>query len=113
MYLSPLKNTEIDTLILGCTHYPLLKNSIQNYLGKSVYLVDSGKSAANFVRERLNELDLLNTNSTDGFLHCYLTCRTPKFQAIADLCISRDIHHLEHIDIETVHIMPAVDTLSS
>ena len=106
MYLSVFKNSNIDTLILGCTHYPLLKSAIQSYLGDSIYLIDSGKAAAQFVKEKLIELNLLTSQKTDGFLHCYLTCQTPKFQEIADICISSDIDHLEHIDIETVYIRP-------
>lgn len=49
-YLEPFMKFGIDTLILGCTHYPLLADAIQSYLGDSVELVDSGAEAANYVK---------------------------------------------------------------
>jgi len=45
-YLNPLKNNKIDTLILGCTHYPIIKNIIQKKIGKRVVLVNSGEEIA-------------------------------------------------------------------
>lgn len=52
-YLSSLKHSGIDTLILGCTHYPLLKKSIGGFLGKGVKLVDSAEETAKEVRTTL------------------------------------------------------------
>ncbi len=52
-YLHPLKNKQIDTLVLGCTHYPLLSNLIQARIGKRVQLIDSSIQTASFVREYL------------------------------------------------------------
>ena len=45
-YLAPFKKAKVDTLILGCTHYPLLKDAIQKFIGKSVRLVDSSEQVA-------------------------------------------------------------------
>jgi len=45
-YLAPFKKARIDTLILGCTHYPLLKNTIQSFMGKRVRLIDSSEQVA-------------------------------------------------------------------
>ena len=50
---------EIDTLILGCTHYPLLKSEIRGAVGKSVGLVDSAVSCAGYAAKRLGEMRLL------------------------------------------------------
>lgn len=50
-YLSPLMEKQIDTLILGCTHYPILKNSISRVTGKSVELVDSGEAIAQWLNQ--------------------------------------------------------------
>lgn len=49
-YLKPLKNRQIDTLILGCTHYPLLKKVIQRKIGRRVHLIDSSVSISNSVK---------------------------------------------------------------
>ncbi len=53
-YLSPLLSQQIDTLILGCTHYPLLKNSIQKVCGNHVHLVDSGQAIAEDIKTTLS-----------------------------------------------------------
>ena len=55
MYLKSLKNSKFDTVILGCTHYPLLKDPIQNVLGDKVKLVDSGNAIVKEVEEFLLE----------------------------------------------------------
>lgn len=52
-YLHPLKNRQIDTLVLGCTHYPLLKPLIQARVGKRVNLIDSSVETARYVRDLL------------------------------------------------------------
>ncbi|MFH1196283.1 MAG: glutamate racemase, partial [bacterium] len=53
-YLSGFKEKKIDTLILGCTHYPILKNVIQKVVGNKIKLIDSGTPAAHIVEEYLN-----------------------------------------------------------
>jgi glutamate racemase len=58
-YLKPLLKQRIDTLVLGCTHYPLLKRALRQVVGDGVALVDSAESCAEFVRERLGFLKLL------------------------------------------------------
>jgi glutamate racemase len=56
-YLTPLKQREIDTLILGCTHYPLLQAVIQHVIGRDVVLIESDKEIANEVFDELTERD--------------------------------------------------------
>jgi glutamate racemase len=58
-YLRPLLKRRIDTLVLGCTHYPLLKRALRQVVGPKVALVDSAESCAEFVRDRLQFLKLL------------------------------------------------------
>ena len=59
LYLGSLQKSGIDTLILGCTHYPLLKRAIGDFLGKGVRLVDSAEETAREVRETLRDNGLL------------------------------------------------------
>ena len=59
-------NKKIDTLILGCTHYPLLKNVIQKSIGSEVCLIDSGKETAKEVKRILEKKKLLNTGTLNG-----------------------------------------------
>lgn len=79
-YLAPLLEHGIDTLVLGCTHYPLLRNAIGRTAGAGVTLVDSAHNCALAVRDllvaqdlsapvaRLGRLDVALTDSTEGFL---------------------------------------------
>jgi glutamate racemase len=53
-YLTPMKEAGVDTLVLGCTHYPLLTEVIQNFMGPEVTLLDSGAEVVRQVRERLH-----------------------------------------------------------
>ena len=63
VYLSKLKKTGIDTLILGCTHYPLLKNTIKKVMGPKVSLVDSAQEVAKEARVVLDAGGILNGSS--------------------------------------------------
>lgn len=64
-YLALLKKEQIDTLILGCTHYPLLKSLIQEVIGRDVLLIDSAYPTAQFVKQTLQENNLF-TNNNEG-----------------------------------------------
>lgn len=61
--LAPFKDTDIDTLILGCTHYPLLRPLIQAYLGDGVQLIDSGAETVSEVSVLLDYFNLANLNT--------------------------------------------------
>ncbi len=58
----------IDTLVLGCTHYPLLKPLLQNVMGKDVKLVDSAEAMATRTAALLTELGLANTDTAPSGL---------------------------------------------
>lgn len=63
-YLAPLKQSGIDTLVLGCTHYPLLKKAIGRVMGPGVRLVDSAEETAREVKQELTRLNLLRPDGT-------------------------------------------------
>ena len=91
-YLAPLKRAGIDTLILGCTHYPLLKPVITRIMGQQVHLVDSAETVA---RELENSLKHLNTRTLKHFgvpkHEFYVSKKTPKFQEIAENWLGQEI----------------------
>jgi glutamate racemase len=62
-YLFPLTLDKIDTLILGCTHYPVLREAIAIALGDGIRLIDSGEATASEVKRVLGETGLANTSS--------------------------------------------------
>ncbi len=79
-YLRPLLRRRIDTLILGCTHYPLLKKAIRRVVGEKVALVDSAESCAQFVRERLEQLNLLSVHRRrPGVIRPFVTDEAGRF----------------------------------
>lgn len=65
-YLTPVRDSGIDTLILGCTHYPLLKKMIGDFVGDSVTLIDPGKLTAIAAATALDDLGISSGRSTGG-----------------------------------------------
>lgn len=72
-YLEPLKNKGIDTLILGCTHYPLLYDIISDIMGSGVKLISSGAEAAEYAKRVLAEKGILSPKKEAGSLKLYCT----------------------------------------
>jgi glutamate racemase len=66
--LTPALDKGVDTLVLGCTHYPFLLNSIQRVVGPDVQIIDPSAAVAAEVGRRLQALDLLSTQQTPGIL---------------------------------------------
>lgn len=62
MYLKDFKIKKIDTLVLGCTHYPLLKQTIEKFFDKKIQIVDSAEETAKIVKRVLEERKLANTS---------------------------------------------------
>lgn len=88
-YLQPLLARRIDTLILGCTHYPLLKPLIRKVTGPRVALVDSAESCAHYVRERLGHLNLLaQKRRRAGTILPFVTDETDQFAQVAKRFLS-------------------------
>jgi glutamate racemase len=67
-YLEPLLARKIDTLVLGCTHYPLLKAAIEQVTGPDIALVDSAESCAQYVQRELERLGLLASEGRGGMV---------------------------------------------
>ena len=99
-YLQGLRLNKIDTLILGCTHYPLLRNAIQKTVGKKVKLVDSGVETAEEVELILKKNRLLANMEQTPKNYFYLSDMPYKFQEIAERFLERSIPHVETINFE-------------
>jgi glutamate racemase len=82
-YLGPLTRQRIDTLILGCTHYPLLKPAIRKVVGPRVALVDSAEACARYVRDRLQKQRLLSARKRTGIIQPFVTDEADRFDAVA------------------------------
>lgn len=64
--LSPFRDTRIDAVVLGCTHYPHIKHMIAKHFPKSVHIIDGGEGTARHTQRRLSELGLLNPSNQPG-----------------------------------------------
>jgi glutamate racemase len=98
MYLAGFKKKNIDTLILGCTHYPLLKERIGAYL-KGVHIIDSAEEVAMYTRIVLMERGLLNNSSVSPKKDFYVTDEAAGFCHTAGLFLKRKIGNPKVINI--------------
>lgn len=98
-YFGPLKGTEIDTLLLGCTHYPLLKAVMQQELSDAVILIDPAKRCAETIASLLTDLDLLNQQITPGFHTFYVTDDPEKFQHLGQIFLNAPIHDISCVKL--------------
>ncbi len=102
--LKPFKQTGIDTLVLGCTHYPLLQPIIQEYFGADVALVDPGVETAKAVEKYLVENDLLHTASENTAQHIfYTTGPASDFEHIANNWLGQQNYKVEQIPVEELN----------
>jgi glutamate racemase len=91
-YLQPLKTRQIDTLILGCTHYPLLKKVIQRKIGKRVHLIDSSISVSNCVNAFLAANSQIDRRlGRNGHLTLFVSDVTDQFKKIAEMTLKTKI----------------------
>ena len=95
-YLEEFKSWGADTLILGCTHYPLLSRVIGNYMGSEVSLIDAGAATAEFVAEKLRQTDMLAQNTQKAEYRYYVTDSTEGFVNLASLFLKT--HHLGTVE---------------
>lgn len=83
-YLTPLLAQDIDTLVLGCTHYPLLQPLLQRVVGDKVQLVDSARAIALQASAQLQRLGLLNSTEQAATRRFYVTDVPQRFQAVGE-----------------------------
>jgi glutamate racemase len=85
-YLQAMVDRGMDVLLLGCTHYPLLKGLIAQMVGPAVRVIDSAEACAEDVQRRLTSAGLLRAGASDGTggsLRCFVTDDTPRFAPLA------------------------------
>jgi len=102
-YLAPFLDEKIDTLILGCTHYPILKSVISKFLGDSITLIDTGKETAHYAKSILEENSIVSDSKDVGKCSFFVSDRTEGFSAIAGVFLGTDITgEVTHVDIGTI-----------
>ena len=96
-YLFPLKEAGIDTLILGCTHYPFLSRQITDELGPGVQLVDPASATVRAAKEELRSLGLAANGMNPTGHHFYVSGEPEAFRAAAGRFLNRDIGPVKQV----------------
>jgi glutamate racemase len=95
-YLFPLKQERIDTLILGCTHYPVLRKAIAAAIGPGVRLIDSGEATASEVVRVLEEQGLRNPSSQRPNLQFHVSDVPYRFAEVGERFLGRNMGRIHH-----------------
>lgn len=101
-YLASLKQSDIDALILGCTHYPLLRSKIKEYVGEKITLVNPAYETAMDLKRILQEMDMENPDieGDHGSYSFYVSDAADKFKQFANSILPYDIETTKQINIE-------------
>ena len=99
-YLSSLRGAGVDTLVMGCTHYPLLEEVIGAYMGRQVRLVNAGTEGARAAKEALEARDALAQRGGEGSLRCFVSDSVEDFAHLASLFLGWDMRdRVTQVDI--------------
>jgi glutamate racemase len=96
----PLKSAGVDTVILGCTHYPLVRPVLQRELGRGVTIVSSGEAIAHEVEARLREAGLENDEDRRGRYGFLATGDPEEFRRVGTRFLQLPIGKVEHVDVK-------------
>lgn len=98
-YLTPLLEKDIDTLVLGCTHYPLLIDSIKQILPKHIFVVDPAINVSRKIKILLQNYNMLNLQQEKMVNEFYVSQKNEKFDFMCSLILNRK-YFAQNIDIE-------------
>ncbi len=103
-YLKTMKDVDVDTLILGCTHYPLLKHVIADVMGDRVMLIDSGEETARVARDLMAKENLLNPatgkeQNLPGEHRFFVSDVPEKFSQVATRFLGELVDNITRVDI--------------
>ena len=99
-YLAPVMDAKVDTLVLGCTHYPLLTGVISYVMGEGVTLVSSAEETAKDLYRTLVENGLLRNQSSTPATHRFLATGDAKaFESLARRFLGPEVTHVEHQEL--------------
>lgn len=104
-YLNELKDKDIDTLILGCTHYPILRDIIQEVIGENVTLIDSGSASSVEVEAYLSGRGIKNTSNILGAHEYYVSDVPKRFKQMAERFLGREVEYVQKVDLEELKII--------
>ena len=100
-YVAPLREAGVDTVILGCTHYPLIRPMLQRMLGRNVTIVTSGAALARQVEHALGSRSLATPRTGEGTYRFLCTGDTEAFRALGTRFLQLPLGPVEHVDLRT------------
>ena len=98
-YLKGLKREKIDTIILGCTHYPLLKRVVSNFFGPRVFIVDSAVQTSRMVKETLLNNDIASKKKSGGVYRFYVSDEPGLFKKVGSKFLGSKITFVKKVNI--------------
>ena len=99
-YCAPLRQAKVDTVILGCTHYPLIAPMLQRTLGRGVTLVSSGTGVARSVERALAARGLLNPQHEEGAYRFECTGEVESFKSLGARFLQMPLGELAHVEVQ-------------
>jgi glutamate racemase len=100
-HCAPLREAEVDTVILGCTHFPLIAPMLQRTLGRGVTLITSGPGVARSVERALAARGLLNPRSGEGSYRFRCTGDVAAFHALGTRFLQMPLGEVSHVELRT------------
>jgi len=100
-YCAPLRRAEVDTLILGCTHYPLVAPMLQRILGRDIRLVSGGHAVAAAVQRTLERSGLARDPDGEGDYRFLCTGDIDSFRELGTRFLQMPLGEVEHVDLES------------
>lgn len=98
-YLAPLRRTGIDTLVLGCTHYPLFKSVISKVIDSDIKLIDSAAETAREVDDVLEKLKWRINGRGEGLKKFYVTDLPSRFEKIGKSFLGDSLQHVQQVRV--------------
>ncbi len=99
-YLGPLRAQGVRVLVLGCTHYPLLRGAIADFVGPDVHVVDSGEETSLAVQEHLRAHGSLCSDRAAGTMRCYVSDNPTRFREVGSRFLDETVDHVELVEPE-------------
>lgn len=99
-YLEPLQTAGVRVVVLGCTHYPLLRTAIGHFLGPDVAIIDSGRETSLAVREHLQQAGSLSPATTPGSMRCFVSDNPARFREVGSRFLNHVLDEVEFVESE-------------
>jgi glutamate racemase len=100
IYLKPITSANIDTLVLGCTHYPLLKPLLQSQIGNEIKIIDSAYPVANKIDRLITSTEIQTEKNSKGDLSCFITDILSQFESTAERFLDSPVTTVSRVTLE-------------